>query len=266
MFKGVLNKMKTEINDNVNYYLELGDDFINLNQIINSKLELNFEGYQCLNCSSDIQIYRQGHCKKCFFELPSTADWVMKPELSKAHLNIEDRDLEFEKDVQLKPHILYLAYSSNVKVGVTRKSQIPYRWIDQGAINAIEIAEFPNRFLAGVSEVELKKHYADKTNWREMLKTSQSTVELENERDKAFEKLPVESSVMAKSNNFSTFIINYPVLKYPVKPKSLNIVKEKSFTNELVGIKGQYLIFKDETVFNIRSNEGVVISLNIIKS
>ena len=121
MFKGVLNKMKTEINDNVNYYLELGDDFINLNQIINSKLELNFEGYQCLNCSSDIQIYRQGHCKKCFFELPSTADWVMKPELSKAHLNIEERDLEFEKDVQLKPHILYLVYSSNVKVGVTRK-------------------------------------------------------------------------------------------------------------------------------------------------
>lgn len=266
MFKGVLNKMKTEINDNVNYYLELGDDFINLNQIINSKLELNFEGYQCLNCSSDIQIYRQGHCKKCFFELPSTADWVMKPELSKAHLNIEDRDLEFEKDVQLKPHILYLAYSSNVKVGVTRKSQIPYRWIDQGAINAIEIAEFPNRFLAGVSEVELKKHYADKTNWREMLKTSQCTVELESEREKAFEKLPVESSEMAKSNNFSTFKINYPVLKYPVKPKSLNIIKEKSFTNELVGIKGQYLIFKDETVFNIRSNEGVVISLNIIKS
>ena len=266
MFKGVLNKMKTEINDNVNYYLELGDDFINLNQIINSKLELNFEGFQCLNCSSDIPMYRQGHCKKCFFELPSTADWVMKPELSKAHLNIEDRDLEFEKDVQLKPHILYLAYSSNVKVGVTRKSQIPYRWIDQGAINAIEIAEFPNRFLAGVSEVELKKHYADKTNWREMLKTSQSTVELENEREKAFEKLPVESSEMAKSNNFSTFKINYPVLKYPVKPKSLNIIKEKSFTNELVGIKGQYLIFKDETVFNIRSNEGVVISLNIIKS
>ena len=266
MFNGVLNKMKTELNHDLNYYLDFENDFINLNQIINSKLELNFEGYQCLNCSSDIQIYRQGHCKKCFFELPSTADWVMKPELSKAHLNIEDRDLEFEKDVQLKPHILYLAYSSNVKVGVTRKSQIPYRWIDQGAINAIEIAEFPNRFLAGVSEVELKKHYADKTNWREMLKTSQSTVELKNEREKAFEKLPVESSEMAKSNNFSTFKINYPVLKYPVKPKSLNIIKEKSFTNELVGIKGQYLIFKDETVFNIRSNEGVVISLNIIKS
>ena len=110
-----IDRDATEINDNVNYYLELGDDFINLNQIINSKLELNFEGYQCLNCSSDIQIYRQGHCKKCFFELPSTAEWVMKPELSKAHLNIEDRDLEFEKDVQLKPHILYLAYSSNVK-------------------------------------------------------------------------------------------------------------------------------------------------------
>jgi len=266
MFKGVLNKMKTEINGNVEYYLELENDFINLNQIINSNLELNFEGYQCLNCSSGIQIYRQGHCKKCFFELPTTADWIMKPELSKAHLNIEDRDLEFEKEVQLKPHILYLAYSSNIKVGVTRKSQIPQRWIDQGAINAIEIAELPNRFLAGVSEVELKNFYTDKTNWREMLKVSQTTVDLENEREKAFEKIPVEAQQMAKLNNFSSLKINYPVLKYPIKPKSLNIIKEKSFTNQLVGIKGQYLIFKDETVFNIRSNEGIVISLNIIKS
>ena len=266
MFTGVLNKMRSEISDSVTYFLDMNNEFLISDSILNKHLTIDFKGFSCLSCNSDQEIFRQGHCKKCFFELPSTADWVMKPELSKAHLNIEDRDLEFEKDVQLKPHILYLAYSSNVKVGVTRKSQIPYRWIDQGAINAIEIAEFPNRFLAGVSEVELKKHYADKTNWREMLKTSQSTVELENEREKAFEKLPVESSEMAKSNNFSTFKINYPVLKYPVKPKSLNIIKEKSFTNELVGIKGQYLIFKDETVFNIRSNEGVVISLNIIKS
>ena len=264
MFKGVLNKMKTEINDNVNLF-RTWRCFINLNQIINSKLELNFEGYQCLNLVLIFKFIDKGIVKNVFLNC-HLLQMVMETELSKAHLNIEDRDLEFEKDVQLKPHILYLAYSSNVKVGVTRKSQIPYRWIDQGAINAIEIAEFPNRFLAGVSEVELKKHYADKTNWREMLKTSQSTVELENEREKAFEKLPVESSEMAKSNNFSIFKINYPVLKYPVKPKSLNIIKEKTFTNELVGIKGQYLIFKDETVFNIRSNEGVVISLNIIKS
>jgi hypothetical protein len=266
MFNGVLNKMKTEIDDNLNYFLELGDDFINLNQLLGSQIKLSFSGYECLNCKSDLQLYRQGHCKKCFFELPSTADWIMKPELSKAHLNIEDRDLDFEKRVQLKPHILYLAFSSNVKVGVTRKSQVPYRWIDQGAIQAIEIAEFPNRYLAGISEVQLKNFYADKTNWREMLKTSNSNVDLLLESNKALEKLPKEALDSIQTKKYSTFNINYPVNKYPEKPKSLNLPKEKSFSSELVGVKGQYLIFSDGTVFNVRSYEGVVIDLEIIKS
>src|SRR5690606_32085347 len=101
---------------------------------------------------------------------PQAADWITKPELSTAHLDQEDRDLEYEKKVQLKPHIVYLANSSNVKVGVTRKTQVPTRWIDQGAHEAIEIVEVPNRYLAGITEVALKDHVADKTNWRKMLK------------------------------------------------------------------------------------------------
>jgi len=266
MFKGVLNKMQTELKDDLNYFLELGNDFINLNQILGSKIKISFIGYECLNCKSDIQLFRQGHCKKCFFELPSTADWIMKPELSKAHLNIEERDLEYEKNIQLKPHILYLAFSSNVKVGVTRKSQVPYRWIDQGAVQAIEIAEFPNRYLAGISEVELKKYYADKTNWREMLKTSNSTINLENERESAYQKLPKEALNSLETKIYSSLKINYPVNKYPIKPKSLNIVKEKSFSCELVGVKGQYLIFDDDTVFNVRSNEGIIINMELVKS
>ena len=108
-----------------------------------------------MNCKSDQEIFRQGFCKKCFFDLPSTADWVIRPEMSKAHLGIEERDLDYEKQVQLQPHILYLAYTSGVKVGVTRKSQVPTRWIDQGAIMAVEIVEVPNRYLAGISEVSL---------------------------------------------------------------------------------------------------------------
>ncbi len=94
----------------------------------------------------------------------------MKPELSTAHLDIEDRDLDYEKRVQLQPHIVYLALSSEVKVGVTRKTQVPTRWIDQGAVQAIPIVEVPNRYLAGITEVALKNHFADKTNWQKMLK------------------------------------------------------------------------------------------------
>ena len=202
MFRGVLRKMYVELNDKVSYFLDFDIDLLNVNSLIGKNLSLEHVGYECLNCRSDQIIYRQGFCKNCFFEIPSTADWIMKPELSKAHLNVEDRDLEYEKNIQLKPHILYLAYSSSLKVGVTRKSQVPYRWIDQGAISAIEIAEFPNRYLAGISEVELKKYYSDKTNWREMLKTGKSKVSLDLERDNCIKKIPNEAKKKL-SNNLS---------------------------------------------------------------
>ena len=264
MFEGVLRKMLVELKNDVNYFLDFDVDFLNINSLIKKKIKLKHVGYECLNCKSDQTIYRQGFCKNCFFEIPSTSDWIMKPELSKAHLNIEERDLEYEKKIQLKPHILYLAFSSSLKVGVTRKSQVPFRWIDQGAISAIEIAEFPNRYLAGISEVELKKYYSDKTNWREMLKTKNFEINLELERKNCFQNIPNEAKNNISKDSFSQININYPVIKHPTKPKSLNIIKEGLFEGKLVGIKGQYLIFDDETVFNIRSNEGLVINLSVV--
>ena len=264
MFEGVLRKMLVELKNDVNYFLDFDVDFLNINSLIEKKINLKHVGYECLNCKSDQTIYRQGFCKNCFFEIPSTSDWIMKPELSKAHLNIEERDLEYEKKIQLKPHILYLAFSSSLKVGVTRKSQVPFRWIDQGAISAIEIAEFPNRYLAGISEVELKKYYSDKTNWREMLKTKNLEINLELERKNCFQNIPNEAKNNISKDSFSQININYPVIKHPTKPKSLNIIKEGFFEGKLVGVKGQYLIFDDETVFNIRSNEGLVINLSVV--
>jgi hypothetical protein len=262
MFNGVLTKMKVELTENVNYYLDFKNDFVHMNSLIGKKIILKHVGYECLNCQSDQIIFRQGFCKNCFFEMPSTAEWIMKPELSKAHLGIEERDLDFEKKVQLKPHILYLAVSSSIKIGVTRKTQVPFRWIDQGAIKAIQILELPNRYLAGISEVALKKIYADKTNWREMLKMDKNNIDLQKERLNALKFIPDEAKQFIEDNSFSTLSIKYPVIRYPIKPKSLNIVKENNFQGELCGIKGQYLIFNDDTVFNIRSNEGLVLDLN----
>ena len=103
----------------------------------------------------------------------------MKPELSKAHLGIAHRDLAYEKKVQLQPHIVYLAVSSSVKVGITRKTQIPTRWIDQGAIKALPILELANRYEAGVVEVALKEHLSDKTAWQKMLKNDIENVDLQ---------------------------------------------------------------------------------------
>jgi len=262
IYQGVLKKMMTENADEIQYYLDMKTDFLNMNQLINKEISLNFVTYECLNCHLEKEIYRQGYCKSCFFDAPNTGDWIMRPELSKAHLDEEDRDLNYEKSVQLQPHIVYLANSGNVKVGVTRKTQVPTRWIDQGAHEAIEIVEVPNRYLAGITEVALKEHVGDKTNWRKMLKNDIEDVNLVAWREKLKGFIPEEAKQYFIENNAETHL-KFPVLKYPEKPKSLNLIKTPSYKGKLVGVKGQYLIFEDQTVFNVRSNEGLVVSIEI---
>jgi len=261
-YQGVLKKMPTENSDQIQYYLDMKTDFLNVNQLLNREITMSFVTYECLNCHLEKEIYRQGFCKSCFFETPNAGDWIMRPELSTAHLDIEDRDLVYEKSVQLQPHIVYLANSSNVKVGVTRKTQVPTRWIDQGAHEAIEIVEVPNRYLAGITEVALKEHVADKTNWRKMLKNEVDDENLADWRQKLRTYIPEEVQEYFIENNTETQL-HFPVNQYPSKPKSLNIRKEGSYAGKLVGIKGQYLIFEDNTVFNVRANEGLVVGIKI---
>ncbi|MGK0386173.1 MAG: hypothetical protein ACI849_000782 [Patiriisocius sp.] len=262
-FQGTLTKMQTEIGSPIQYYLVFENDFLNVNQLLDKKINISFVGFQCLNCKKEKKIYRQGFCYDCFYKIPQAADWIMHPEQSKAHLGVEDRDLEYEKSVQLKPHIVYLANSSNVKVGVTRKTQIPTRWIDQGAHEAIEIVEVPNRYLAGITEVALKDHVGDKTNWRTMLKNEIQDQDLAFWRDKLKQYIPEEAKPYFIENNTETSL-EFPVLQYPTKLKTLNLIKTPEYTGTLKGIKGQYLIFEDDTVFNVRSNEGYVVSINML--
>jgi hypothetical protein len=261
-YQGTLTKMQTELAHPVQYFLVFENDFINLNQVLEKKLKFNFLGYQCLGCGLDKKIFRQGFCYDCFYSNPKAGDWIMHPELSKAHLGIQDRDLEFEKQMQLQPHIVYLANSSDVKVGVTRKSQVPTRWIDQGAHEAIEIVEVPNRYLAGITEVALKQHISDKTNWRKMLQNEVQDVNLVEIREALKPYIPEETQpyYLAERQELE---IDFPVNRYPKSPKSLNLDKTPEYQGILTGIKGQYLIFEDDTVFNVRSYEGYVVNLNI---
>src|SRR5690606_14193094 len=262
-YQGVLTKMKTEFSEPIQYYLVFDTDFIHMNQLLEKTIHIQFVKHQCLNCSLDKPIYRQGFCKSCFFDIPQAADWIMRPELSTAHLDKEDRDLEYEKQVQLKPHVVYLANSSNVKVGVTRKSQIPTRWIDQGAHEALQHVEVPKRYLAGTTEVALKDHVSDKTNWRTMLKNDIADEDLVSWRAKLKQYIPDEAKDYFIASNSQTNI-QFPVLQYPMRPKSLNLDKTPNFEGKLAGIKGQYLIFEDDTVFNIRGSEGYVVAISLV--
>jgi hypothetical protein len=264
MMEGVLVKMKTELNNPIRYYLTFPSMFVRVNELIGKTITFTHTGYCCLNCGSNETIFRQGFCKRCFFETPTAGDWIMRPELSQAHLDIEDRDLAYEKKVQLQPHVVYLAVSSGLKVGVTRKTQVPTRWIDQGAHQSIPIVEVPNRYLAGITEVALKEHYNDKTNWRRMLTQDPSQMDLVAERDRALQWLPQEVNPYIKTTeNDATLFLQFPLEQPPTKVKSVNLTKSKMHSGKLVGIKGQYLVFADQSVMNVRSHEGVSVRMEV---
>lgn len=262
-YEGVLAKMQTEFGNPIQYYLVFENSFLNVNQLLNKEIEISFTGYQCLNCHKKKKIFRQGFCYDCFYSSPAVGDWIMKPELSTAHLGIADRDLEYESRVQLQPHVVYLATSSEVKVGVTRKTQVPTRWIDQGAEKAIAIVEVPNRYLAGIAEVALKNHFSDKTNWRKMLTNDIVSIDLLEEKTKVETLLPTEVKEFFHLEKEDLYEMHYPVLAYPKKINSLSLEKTPNYSGRLMGIKGQYLIFEDGTVFNIRGSEGYVVAINV---
>ena len=262
IYQGVLTKMTTELASAVQYYLLFEQDFLHMNQLLDKRISINFLRYQCMNCKRQKKIFRSGHCYNCHTSLPELGDWIMRPELSKAHLGIEDRNLEKEREIQLAPHIVYLANSSNVKVGVTRKTQVPTRWIDQGAHEAIEVVEVPNRYLAGITEVALMKYVADKTNWRQMLTNDLKSLDLAEIKYSLREHLPEEVREYYLENS-KGMSITYPVLQYPQKVKVFNLSKTPYYEGVLKGIKGQYLIFEDGYAFNVRSHEGFEVQLGI---
>src|SRR5690606_22384690 len=131
-----------------------------------------------------------------------------------------------------------------------------------GAHEAIEIVEVPNRYLAGITEVALKEHIGDKTNWRKMLTNEVDDENLVDWRNKLRPYIPEAAAPYFLENSTETQL-DFPVLQYPKKVKSLNLGKTQYFQGVLKGIKGQYLIFDDHTVFNVRGSEGYYVSLEI---
>ncbi|QYJ68628.1 DUF2797 domain-containing protein [Flavobacterium litorale] len=262
-YEGVLTKMQTEFGTPIQYYLVFDSSFLNMNQLLGRDVELNFIGFKCLSCGKNKKIFRMGFCYDCFYSTPAAGDWIMRPELSTAHLDVEDRDLEYEKRVQLQPHVVYLASSSDVKVGVTRKTQVPTRWIDQGATQAMPLVEVPNRYLAGITEVALKEYLGDKINWKKMLLNNVPPIDLAVKRNEMQAYLPDEVQPYFDATPEQLYALDYPILEYPKNVTSLNLIKTPTYTGKLTGIKGQYFIFEDGTVFNVRSNEGHVVQINV---
>ncbi len=261
-YRGNLLKMITQLGEPVQYSLPIGDTILPMNELIGKTLSFEYEGkINCVSCGKQTpKSFAQGYCYPCFITSPETSECVLRPELCEAHLGIS-RDMKWSETVCLLPHYVYLAISSGLKVGVTRATQVPTRWIDQGAWKAIKLAMTPNRYTAGIIEVELKNYFNDKTNWQKMLKNDiDTTINLEEAKQQAWEYLDEELQAYVIDDDEITEI-HYPVEVYPTKVKSINFDKLPQFEKVLTGIKGQYLIFDNTFVLNIRKHSGYEIVL-----
>ncbi|HKL08585.1 MAG TPA: DUF2797 domain-containing protein [Bacteroidales bacterium] len=262
--KGALLKMKSELDHPVNYFLTLDDQDIHMNELLDKNISLRFLGeIHCIRCGRlTKKSFHQGYCYPCYRTAPETDDCILKPELCRAQEGIS-RDMEWSKNHCLQDHYVYLAVSSGLKVGVTRHTQIPTRWIDQGASYAIKIAKTPNRYSAGLLEVDLKRHFADKTNWRNMLSNKiDREVDLPAQKEKALQVIQKDFKQYFMDDN-EIIEINYPVTEYPLKVNSFSFDKEDQISGKLIGIKGQYLIFDHGRVLNIRKHNGYEVELVI---
>ena len=185
---------------------------------------------------------------------------MLRPELCRAHEGIA-RDLEYAKRNCLIDHIVYLALSPGLKVGVTRSTQIPTRWIDQGADSAVKMAITPNRYQAGLIEVALKEMISDKTNWRQMLSSNENSItDLSEEKWRLEELMPMDLKKFVIDDD-EIIRISYPVNQFPLKIKSIDLDKKIILKGNLTGIKGQYLILESGEVMNIRKYGGYSITI-----
>lgn len=253
------------------YSLLIGDKKIPLNPLLGTHISLEYTGIiNCVNCGRKTKkSFNQGHCFPCMKKLASCDSCIVKPELCHYHEGT-CREPEWGKANCMSPHIVYLANSSGLKVGITRKNQVPTRWLDQGATQALPIFEVPTRRLAGLVEVGLAKHVADKTDWRKMLKGTADKLDLAVKAEEllgaapeALEDLPLEAgqAIQRLEATDADWDFEFPVEQHPDKVKSMTFDKLDKVEGILQGIKGQYLIL-DTGVINIRRHGGYEVTFS----
>ncbi|MCK5792212.1 MULTISPECIES: DUF2797 domain-containing protein [unclassified Ketobacter] len=269
---GTLAKMKTALGDQVEYRLPVGDERLDLNPFLGKPIKLTFtEQIFCTHCGRKTKkSFDQGYCYPCFRSLAQCDTCIIKPE----QCHFEEgtcREPDWARNFCFQGHTVYLANSSGIKVGITRNDQVPTRWIDQGAIQALPVFQVQNRFHSGLVEITLGKYVADKTRWQAMLKNQVTELDMIAERDKLLQQCQLELDALQDQLGEHAVVamtdaqpvnITYPVLEYPSKVVSLNFDKTPEVAGTLLGIKGQYLLL-DSGVINIRKFTGYQVEVAV---
>lgn len=255
----------------IHYQLLLGSERVVVNDWLGKKLCLKWvDKIHCVKCTRLIpKSYQEGYCFPCVQKLAACDLCIVKPERCHFHLGT-CREPQWGQAHCMIPHYVYLANASGIKVGITRTTQLPTRWIDQGAIAALLLFEVTTRRISGLVEVKIAEHISDKTNWRRMLSGEPETIDLMAYREKLHAEL--QESIDEINQQFGAIVVKaltdtsmhafeYPVLQYPKKVNSLSFDKTPFIEGTLLGIKGQYLIL-DTGVLNIRKHSGYLIEMH----
>jgi hypothetical protein len=269
---GTIKKMHATLDEKqlVHYQLPIGEQLLAMNSLIGTRVTLTYTGkIICSNCGRKTKkSYSQGYCFVCMRKLARCDMCIMKPET--CHFAQGTcREPEWGEKNCLVPHYVYLANTSALKVGITRHSQLPTRWIDQGATQGLAILHVSTRQISGLIEVELAKLIADKTNWRTILKGNAENIDLKAHaadllpkiEDKIHEICVDHCEDAIEKLDEQIQEIHFPVTEFPTKIISHNFDKEPVVSGVLLGIKGQYLIF-DTGVINLRKFTSYEISIS----
>ena len=270
---GAFEKMTVELIDGqAHYNLKLDNQLLNLNLCIGRQITIDFSGaIHCCNCGkSTKKSFNQGFCWTCFKSLACCDSCIMSPE--KCHYAQGTcREPQWGERFCMTDHVVYLANSSGLKVGITRSTQIPTRWIDQGAIQALPIARVATRRLSGLVEDMFRSEVNDRTNWRAMLKGDVEPLDMLTERDRLLEQFGKRVQILRANHGMQSVEllpdadavdISYPLPEPPKKVTSLSLDKQSKVEGVLKGIKGQYLVL-DTGVINIRKFTAYQVSVQI---
>jgi len=257
---GQLLELTHQVYQPIQYSLQIGEEKVSLNEAIGRNVKIAFKNeIHCIHCGRKIKkTYNNGSCYPCFIKLPQNDLCIVKPSLCH-YAEGTCRDPEFGDHQCNIPHYVYLALSSDVKIGLTRTPNAMKRWVDQGAVQSIPIAELPTRKMAGDLELFLTQHLPDKTNWRKMLKGDIEEKDILQIREEVRNLIPEEyQQYLLDIEEINEFI--YPIQEKVTNITSVNLDKQPIFEGKLIGMKGQYLLF-DAGVLNVKKYAGYHIEI-----
>ena len=261
--KGINRELTHSVATPIEYRWRLGDEEQRVNDWLGRRVKISYCGEKrCIACGRRVRkLYQSGYCFPCATTLAETDLCIVRPHECHFHLGT-CRDEQFAAAQCMIPHIVYLGVSSQAKVGLTRKNRQFIRWIDQGAVRAMALAEVPTRRAAGELEVEIARDLPDRTDWRKLVRGETTDVDLPRLGVEVAEKLPdVWRAYVIAERTVHEFA--YPMLPGVVpKARSLSL-EDGAVAGEVVGVRGQYLLFADGAL-HVRKHAGLLLEIEVM--